>query len=224
MTKVDLQVSRRSFGGCRVIPASAIILGGGKGRRIGGNKLFLSVDETLLIERVISRLSGWFNEIVIAVGPKDKETLENILNPVREQWNLRIVVDAHPGNGPLEGLATGLENLRTEWAFAIGCDMPEIQEAVLRSMWQAKQADSSIICARLNGFIEPLHAFYKTACLPAIRNSLFSKKRKLTSFYGDVNVTIVPEDSLKVLPGYRRSFRGINTPEELRNLINPRLP
>ena len=221
---MNSEVQEKPFGGCGIIPASAIILGGGKGRRIGGNKLFLSVDETLLIERVISRLSGWFNEIIIAVGSKDKETLENVLNPARKHPNLRIVVDAHPGNGPLEGLATGLENIRTEWAFAIGCDMPEVKEAVLRSMWRKREADSSIICARLNGFIEPLHAFYKTSCIPAIRSSLFLEKRKLTSFYADVNVTIVPEDSLRVLPGYRRSFRGINTPEELRNLINPRLP
>jgi len=210
--------------GSGILPASAVILGGGRGKRVGGNKLFLSVGETLLIERVLSRVMPWFQETVIAVGPDDLESLERLLEPVRDRLPVRIVVDSEPGKGPLEGLAASLEKIRTEWAFVIGCDMPLVQEAVVRVLWNARTPKSQAVCARLGGFLEPLHAFYSASCLPLVREVLAKGERRIKSFFGEVVLTIVEEEAFRSLPGYRRSFSGVNTPEELLRLLNPWLP
>lgn len=212
------------YGGSGVIPASAVVLGGGMGRRIGGNKLFLAAEGVLVLERVVTRLSPWFGEIILAVGPDDCEPLDRLLSPAMYRRPLRVVVDSQPGRGPLEGLAAGLGALRTEWAFVVGCDMPWVQEAVVRSLWRAKEIDSNVICARLNGYLEPLHAFYSVHCLPEVRKALAEDRRRLKSFYDDVKVTVVEEEYFRALPGYRRSFRGINTPEDLQQFVNPDLP
>lgn len=224
MTKVDTNFPELSSGGNGILPVSAVVLAGGMGKRMGGNKLFLAFNGSLILERVLWRLSGWFKEIIIVVGPDDKDPLENILDPVKNHLNLKVVVDKNPGRGPLEGLATSLENISTEWAFVVGCDMPGINEAVLRTMWQAKQEESAIICARINGYVEPLHAFYRSVCLQAIRKKLASGNRKLTSFYEDTNVMKIHEDALSLLPGYRNSFKSVNTPEELKNFFSPLIP
>jgi len=221
---VDLKGKTGSIGGSGALPASAVILGGGRGRRMGGNKLFLAAGETLLIERVLSRVTPWFREVLIAVGPEDRGPLELLLAPIRDRWPLRIVVDRTPGRGPLEGLSAALESLATDWAFAIGCDMPLVQEAVLRTLWNARTAESDVVCARLDGFIEPLHALYSRSCLPAAKRALERGERRLKSFYEEATVTVVEEESFRFLPGYRRSFAGINTPEDLLRLLNPRLP
>jgi len=210
--------------GSGILPASAVILGGGRGKRVGGNKLFLSVGETLLIERVLSRVMPWFQETVIAVGPDDLESLERLLEPVRDRLPVRIVVDSEPGKGPLEGLAASLEKIGTEWAFVIGCDMPLVQEAVVRVLWNARTPKSQAVCARLGGFLEPLHAFYSASCLPLVREVLAKGERRIKSFFGEVVLTIVEEEAFRSLPGYRRSFSGVNTPEELLRLLNPWLP
>lgn len=214
----------RGSRGSGVLPASAVILGGGRGRRMGGNKLFLAVGETLLIERVLSRVTPWFRETLIAVGPGDLESLERLLAPVRDRWPVKVVADSAPGRGPLEGLASALEAMRTEWAFAIGCDMPLVQEAVMRLLWNAITPRTQAACARLDGYLEPLHAFYSASCLPAARRALDGGERRIKSFFGEIELTVVEEESFRLLPGYRRSFGGVNTPEELDRLLNPNFP
>ncbi|NLI96402.1 MAG: molybdenum cofactor guanylyltransferase, partial [Synergistaceae bacterium] len=197
-----------SIGGSGILPASAVILGGGRGRRMGGNKLFLATGEILLVERVLSRVTPWFSEVLIAVGPEDEAPLGILLAPIRDRWPLRVVLDETPRQGPLEGLSAALGSLRTDWAFVIGCDMPFVQEAVMRVLWNAATRQSQVVCARLDGFLEPLHAFYAASCLPAIRRALSRGERKIKSFYDEVNVTVLKEENFRFLPGYRRSFVG----------------
>ena len=221
---MERKTTVETTGGSGILPASAVILGGGRGRRMGGNKLFLAAGGALLVERVLSRVAPWFSGVLLAVGPDDREPLEKLLAPFRGRWPLRVVVDATPGRGPLEGLAAALEALDSDWAFALGCDMPLVQEAVVRALWNARGPESQVACARLDGFVEPLHAFYSVSCLPAIRRALARGERKIKSFYDEVNVTVVEEESFRCLPGYRRSFSGVNTPEDLLRLMNPRLP
>ena len=206
-----------------IIPASAVILGGGSGRRMGGNKLFLAADGQLLFERILFRLSPLFQKMIISVGPEDRKPFENLLETRYPKENFQIIVDTHQGRGPLEGLASTLENIDTDWAFLIGCDMLQVQEIIVRTMWTARKDESQVICARLKGFLEPLHAFYSVSCLSAVREALASGQRKLKSFYDVVNVTVVEERTLSHLPGYRRSFQDANTPEELHRMLHPRI-
>lgn len=213
-----------THGGSGVIPASAVVLGGGMGQRMGGNKLFLATEGVLVLERVLTRLAPWFEEVILAVGPDDREPLEKLLSPIRDDWHLRVVVDRQPGLGPLEGLAVGMEAMKTEWAFVIGCDMPRVQEAVVRALWRGRELGSDVICARLNGFLEPLHAFYSAYCLPKVREALASDRRRLKAFYDQVEVTVLEEEEFKALPGFRRSFEGMNTPEDLYRFVDPTLP
>jgi molybdopterin-guanine dinucleotide biosynthesis protein A len=220
----DLGTPAANNSGSMYHSASAVILGGGRGKRMGGNKLFLAVDEIFLVHKVITRLSEWFRQVLIVVSQEDRDPFIKTQGKLLETPDLTVIVDKQPGLGPLEGLATALEQINTEWAFVAGCDMPSINEAVLRAMWGHKTETSSIICASLEGFIEPLHAFYRKDCIYSIRSNLEQGKRKLKSFYRDENVTRVDEISLKHLPGYRTSFASINTPEELRSWLDPGMP
>lgn len=191
---------------------------------MGGNKLFLAAGGQLVLERVLARLCPWFQEVILAVGADDFEPLQKLLGPVMESSRLRLVVDEEPGRGPLEGLAVGLEAMTADWGFLVGCDMPLVQEAVVRTLWRAREKDSDVVCARLDGFLEPLHAFYSVHCLREVRRALERGTRKVKGFYDAVKVTVVEEEDLRVLPGYRRSFQGMNTPEDLRRFVNADLP
>jgi molybdopterin-guanine dinucleotide biosynthesis protein A len=197
------------------LAASAVVLGGGQGRRMGGNKLFLSVEGTFLLERILGRLSPLFEELVLAVGPDDEKPLRRLFGSLFDRHSLVVVVDAVPGRGPLEGLASAFRAVTKDWIFAVGCDMPWVQEAVVRAQWSFREPESQVLCARLGGYFEPLHAFYRRDCLNAVEAALERGQRQIKAFYDDVNVTVVDEERLRALPGYGRSFRGFNTPEEL---------
>jgi len=203
-----------------IFPSSAIILGGGKGRRMGGNKIYLALDGSLVVETVIKRLSGSFKKIIIAAGQNDVSSLETILGPLRQGTDIRVISDKNPGRGPLEGIASALELLDDKWAFVTGCDMPCIKDAVIRKMWNEQNKNSSVVCAKINGFVEPLHAFYHISCIEAARKRLSSGERKLKSFYEDVRVSVIEERSLKLLPGYKSSFKSMNTPEDIRSITD----
>lgn len=200
--------------------ASLVILGGGRGTRMGGNKLFLSVGGRFLWEVMLQRMAPWFREVIMSVGPRDVGPLSGLLPPAAPGGvPIRVAVDRSEALGPLEGLRSALAEARSGWAFAVGCDMPLVQHAVVRKMWSLMESRSMVICARLGGFLEPLHAFYSTGCLPAVDDAISRGERRLKGFYHRVEVTVVEEEALRYLP-YRRSFLGVNTPKDLADRLD----
>ena len=188
---------------------------------MGGNKLFLSLQDMPVLEKVLGRLEPYFEEVLLAVGPEDRLPLERILAGRDARSKVRIVEDRASGKGPLEGLARGLQALRTEWGFFVGCDMPWIQEAVVRTLWEVRKEESQALVVRLGTYLEPLHAFYSRSCLSEIERSLRENRLQLKSFYASVCLTVAEESLFASLPGYRRSFRGVNVPRDLWRLAYP---
>ena len=209
--------------GTRVLPVTAVFLGGGRGCRIGGNKLYLPDGERgSLILRILDRIAPWFEAILIAVGPEDRRPLERILAEWNSSIPVRVVVDREPGRGPLEGVAAALEEVSSEWTFVLGCDMPCVREEVIRALWEARELRSDVVCAELAGFLEPLHAFYRRTCLVPIRAALEAGDLRMKGFYPRVAVTVVDEETLALLPAYGRSFWIVNTPEDLERIRGAR--
>lgn len=205
------------------LPASALLLAGGKGERMGGNKFFLTIDGEPLLGGLIARLALVFPEIVLCAGHGEIERAKSFLSPYERDVRLTFTEDRAPRRGPIEGLRQGLAAMRAQWGFLIGCDMPSPQEAVIRLMWAATR-DSDAVAARLDGYPMSLHAFYRKSCLPRIDRVIADGPHtirggpKITSFFADVRLRVIEELSLAALPVYRRSFAGYNTREELASL------
>ena len=68
---------------------------------------------------------------------------------------------------------------------------------------------------RLNGFLEPLHAFYHRSCLKAAETAYRQGKRKIKDFYPFVNVSVFEEKAMRVIKNYQISFFNINSAEDL---------
>ena len=197
------------------IDAALLLLAGGSGTRIGGGKLFLQTRGGWLIEEVLERTAPLFSERLLVTAFGASQEVRELFAPLLGRWSVRVAEDSAPGLGPLEGLCRGLEAARSEWSFAIGCDMPLVEEKTVREM-AARRSGADAAAAEINGFVEPLHAFYSKACLPHAAAAVASGKRRLKSFYGGVRLSIVRESELcAVSPEYRRSFFNINLPEDL---------
>ena len=188
---------------------------------MGGNKLFLAQDGAPLLESLIVRLASLFGEIVFCVGHGESERARAFLSPYVEGLDTIFAEDRAPERGPLEGLRQGLETMRTDWGFLLGCDMPTQQEAVIRQMWAMTPPESDATVARLDGYPMSLHAFYRKSSLPHIDRVMIDGPRtrrggaKVTSFYADIRLNVIEESTLATLPGYKKSFAGYNTQEEL---------
>ncbi|MCL1875326.1 MAG: molybdenum cofactor guanylyltransferase [Synergistaceae bacterium] len=227
------------------LPVSALILAGGKGERIGGNKLFLSLDGAFLAEPLVEKMSRVFDEITLCVGNGESDAIHNAFHPIIQYYSVNLIEDRSPGRGPIEGLRMGLQAMSNEWSFLIGCDMPRPQEAVMRYIWNRTldlSEEYKVSAARIDGHLMPLHAFYHKDCTSYIDYSIeqaesecgavidtcktrrfkerssFNSKLKLKSFYDRVRINVVEENELSIIPGWRSSFRGFNTDKELKSM------
>jgi molybdopterin-guanine dinucleotide biosynthesis protein A len=224
------------------LPVSAIILAGGKGERIGGNKLYLSLDGVYLVEFLIEKMSLIFGEVLLCVGNGESETVLNTF-PLFKSYSINLIEDRIPGRGPIEGLYSGLKAMSSKWGFLIGCDMPSPQEAIIQYMWSRTASlneEFKVSAARYDGHLMPLHAFYHRDCSNYIssiiesesnamedesklhglqKKSGFNRRLSLKSFYYRTSINIIEENELSTIPGWRKSFTGFNTENELKSIF-----
>ncbi len=201
------------------MPVTAVLLAGGSGKRIGGNKLFLAYGGVHLFEIALGNILNIFQKAVVACQPSDRNDLFTLFGPILRRMNVSVVCDSPSESGPLAGMAAAFALKASDWYFVSGCDMPDIRQSVASLIWSCKTPSSRVLTPWLGGYPEPLHSFYHADCLSAVESSLEVGERKITSIFQSLDVTAVQEESLQWLPGYRRSFTNINTPDDLKKWL-----
>lgn len=216
---IPVNNDHHNCGGSGLLDAAALVLAGGLGRRAGGGKLFMSFEGEYLAERVLARLPGIFSQVLVSCRKEDVAPFREIFGKCLGEHDHKLVIDRVEGVGPLEGISTGLHASSFPWVFIFGCDMPMIQEAVVRLMWSRRSLQADAVIARLGGFIEPLHAFYHKRCATAVDEAISRSEHKISSFLSAISPRIVEEDDMKHIPGFRRSFLNINTVSDMKKWL-----
>src|SRR5260221_12067035 len=103
------------------IPASAIILAGGKSSRMGQPKALLPFDNEPLITHLVRTLRSYFTDVVVVAAP-DQELPPLLVTLTR---------DAVAYQGPVGGIVYGLQAARGERCFITSCDAPFLNLALV---------------------------------------------------------------------------------------------
>ena len=185
-----------------------IVLAGGKGLRLGRDKALETVDGQSLLQRVVTQLSSFSDEIII-VTAKGKSLPQFFDNP-----SFRIVADAYPGRGALVGLASGLAASKAGYNLAVACDMPFLNPALLRYML-GLTAGVDLVLPRLNDMVEPLHAVYAKSCLAPLERLLGEGHMRFNALFGLVRVRYVEAEEIDRFDPRRLSFFNVNTGADL---------
>ena len=153
---------------------SCIIIAGGASRRMGTDKRRLRLwgeRSPTLLEYMVTRAARFSDDIVVALNDP-------------EAWNglpARLVRDEVEQSGPLAGLAAGLAVCRHEYALALACDLPLVQDALIDALLAYPRPYDALAPIRPDGgaraprnpqAAEPLLAIYRRTCLAAIRDCL----------------------------------------------------
>lgn len=186
---------------------SAIILAGGKGRRLGRDKTTLLLKgETILgwLVSLISRLD--FLETFVVYGEKIKSSGLPVLE----------VGDLLPGTGSLGGIYTGLSYSSSDLNFVIACDMPFPSLPLIRHLLE-RSASSRYDCVipRNGNYLEPLFAVYRKTCIPVIRDQIQQGHLRIAEILPSLNPLLLPEIDLDRFDPRRLSFFNINTADDL---------
>ena len=191
---------------------TALILAGGESRRMGQDKANLLLGEHTLLQSVVATLQPLFAEVIVSVRQP------------RDEIDLPQVCDNPLHTGPLAGLVAGLESINTPWLFALACDMPFITPAVIEYLAQ-QRADCQAVVPMVNGYPQPLAAFYAASCLPVARDCLKgSGKHSLRELLKRLQVRYVNEAELLKADPILASFFDLDTPQDVAIAMNQNSP
>lgn len=185
-------------------PFSAIVLAGGRGRRMGRDKVWLDAGGRPLIARVVERLAPLSSEVIVV-----RASLDGPFPPLP----VRLVEDRYPGQGPLAGVHAGLSAAATPWAFVVACDMPFLDVGLIRYLALLRPGHDAVVPYPA-GRPEPLHAFYHRRCLLAVEELLGRGDRALAMLHLRVRSRPVSRAELTRFDPSLDSFTNVNTPEE----------
>jgi molybdopterin-guanine dinucleotide biosynthesis protein A len=185
---------------------SGIVLAGGESRRMGGvNKALLELGGLPIIQRVAATLARVFPETILVTNtPEEFDFL-----------NLPMFRDLIRGFGSLGGLYTGLRSCREDFGFLVACDMPFLDDRVIRRMVELT-GKHEVVVPRIGGHLEPLHAIYSRNCVPHIERLMAKGDLKILNFFPAADVLEVAETELAVFDPSLVFVMNLNTPEDLR--------
>jgi molybdopterin-guanine dinucleotide biosynthesis protein A len=187
---------------------SCIILAGGKSLRLGHDKVIERLGNTTLLEKVISRIDSFSQEIVIVTAEKrDFEQFSG--NP-----KVKTVTDILPGRGSLGGIYTGLVNSSFSYNFVIAADMPFLNRELIGYMIGTAEGFDYVI-PRMGKFYEPLHAIYSKNCISPIEDMINRDRRVIIELFDYVKVRYVDTEEIDRFDPEHLSFFNINTKQDL---------
>jgi molybdopterin-guanine dinucleotide biosynthesis protein A len=187
-------------------PMTAIVLAGGRGRRMKADKARLDVGGRTLLEHVLAQVEPLFDEVLVSLSPGQDAP------PLPAASRARAVHDARPGLGPIGGLLAGLKAARTEACAVIACDIPEIDVPLLRMLAEAATAADIAVPLGPSGLYEPLFAVYRKSIVPEVEALLEKGDRSLLPLYKTCRTAVVRFDD----PG---RIRNLNTREDYEDFL-----
>jgi len=188
---------------------TGVILAGGKSLRFGKNKAFAEINGIPLIERVINILGLVFDDLIIVTNEPGEYSF----------LGLPMYEDLIKGLGPIGGIYTGLEKIRNNAGFFAACDMPFMNEDLIRHMAGIDNGFDAVV-PKIDWKMEPLHALYSKTCLPAIKGLIESKQFMINIFFQKIHVRFLNEEEIRVHDPLLRSFFNINRQDELSDALN----
>jgi molybdopterin-guanine dinucleotide biosynthesis protein A len=192
---------------------AGIILAGGRSSRMGKNKGLLPVPgraALTLLEHLALLLSDLCQEVLLVT--RDAASGDEYF-ALPSLTKCRLVYDQVPDQGPLMGLASGLQACTLSHALVLAVDMPFVEMALL-SWLAAFPLTDEMLVPRVQGTPQVLLARYPRALLPTIEAALAAGRRDLRALLRVTPVHFLEEPLLRVVDPELRSFVNVNTPEE----------
>ncbi len=183
--------------------ATAIILAGGKSRRMGQDKSLLKIVGQSMIERIVEKLRPHFDELIISANEVEKYRF----------LDLPVIADKTPDQGPLMGILSCLEKSSNDLNFVIACDVPEPDtDLILTLLDQAEGYD--IVMPQLGtDRYEPLIAAYRKSVIPHAVRILANGQRRIIKLFDSTKVRFVEKTDCQW-------NRNLNTSDDYQKYVN----
>ena len=190
------------------ITISAVILAGGKARRMGGQDKGLQIlGKQSLIQHVINRLQPQIHDISINANRSQTEYAK---------FGFPVFSDELPDfQGPLSGMLTALDKAKTDFILFAPCDTPFFPTNLLDKLQSAVKNDRTLIAYACDEEREhPVFCLMSVQLKEKLRHYLASGERRLLQFMkenGGVSVKFTKK---------KGNFENFNTLDDLKKNSN----
>jgi molybdopterin-guanine dinucleotide biosynthesis protein A len=193
------------------------MLAGGGSTRFGRDKALVEVGGLPMLGRMIGLLQSVAKSVKVVGAPEKYAPFER-----------EVVCDRWPGEGPLGGIITALEDAAKsaapgDWNLIVSCDMPFLTQDWLRFLVQrAVESKTQVVVPKSMHGPEPLCACYRTNAAGALRAAFESGVRKVTHGLQHVTTEVLDEADWKRFDNAGRLFWNMNTVadyEEARRIL-----
>lgn len=189
---------------------TAVILAGGKGRRLGGqDKGLVHYKNKPLIEHIIESIQPQVATILINAN-RNQETYMGYGFPV-------INDELSDYQGPLAGFATAMKTVNTSHIITLPCDGPLFPENLVSRMLDALENASiasldTIIVAHNGERLQPVYALIPIMLIDSLEHFLKEGSRKVDLWYAKHTIKIADfSDTPNV-------FDNINTEDQRKKM------
>ncbi len=186
-------------------PVAAIVLAGGRSRRMRREKALLPVRGGTLIEALVGQVRPCFDALLVSAGDGGKFAF----------LGLPVVVDETPGLGPLPAILTALRASPCRLNFVMACDIPHVDITFLQRILALAPENEIVVPRYRDGKFEPLFAAYARDIVPAVERQLAAGDLRISSLFSACRTAFVPMDG-------QDWFRNLNTLEEYHAYLKSR--
>jgi len=179
---------------------TAVILAGGRGRRMGGSdKGLVELEGLPLIAHVLNGIAPQVGTILINANRNANQY---------EAFGYPVVSDALGGfQGPLAGFASAMAAASTPYILTLPCDGPLVPPDYATRMMDALETSGSEIAAAHDGDrVQPVHALLPVRLMSDLEAFLAGGDRKIDLWYSRHQVALADFSDCP------DAFRNINTP------------
>ncbi len=164
---------------------------------MGCNKATFEVDGIAMAQRVaLAAIESGASEVLLIGGTQESA------NGITGTW----LKDGWPGEGPLGGIITALENSKSDAVVVLSCDMPFLTPAVINSLIVGLK-DAQAAVGRTDRLNWLCSAWSQEQCLPTMRGVWKRNERAVHRAAAILDVIEVPVPA--------NAVRNINTPSDL---------
>ncbi len=187
---------------CPTGDITAVILAGGKARRMGGkDKGLLPLNGRPMIEYVIDTLRPQAGKLLINANRNSEQY---------GRYDLPLVKDMLGDYfGPLVGMASAMQQAQTPLLLTVPCDSPCLPADLTDRLYQAMEREHADIAVAHDGErMQPVFALLRCTLLPSLLAYLQAGGRKIDTWYQQHKLALADFSSQP------ETFINVNTPQQ----------
>ena len=182
------------------------VLAGGRSTRFGRDKALVEFNGKPMLTHMMELLQSVTPQVKVVAAPEKYA-----------DFAADLVADRWPGEGPLGGIVTALEDAAKnaalcEWNLIVSCDMPFLTEEWLKFLGKrAAGSRAQVVLPHSASGPEPLCACWRTEAVGALRSGFERGARKVTDGIVLLRAEVLDEADWKRFDSAGRLFRNMNT-------------